>query len=263
MPNDQKTVRVGRLDLGDGWAARVTIDKPAPGGLNIVGLAELRALVDALDGLKQEAGLRAVVLTGGGERAFIGGASIHEMAALTPDSARAFITALHTVCARLRYLPVPVVARIRGYCLGGGLEVAASCDLRVASDDAVFGMPEVKVGIPSVIEAALLPRLIGIGRARELVMTGRTMDAHEALSCGLVEHVTAPDGLDAVVETWLDHIAECGPRALAVQKELCRAWEERPFDEAIAFSIDRFAEAFETGEPQRMMGAFINRRRED
>ncbi|HJO75520.1 MAG TPA: enoyl-CoA hydratase-related protein, partial [Rhodospirillales bacterium] len=107
--------------------------------------------------------LRAVVLTGKGEKAFIGGADISEMADLTPETAETFITGLHGASAALRRLPVPVVARIQGYCLGGGMEVAAACDMRIASESAVFGMPEVALGLPSVIEAALFPRLIGDG----------------------------------------------------------------------------------------------------
>ena len=101
--------------------------------------------------------LRALILTGAGDRAFIGGADINEMVELDQESARIFITHLHEACTALRNLPVPVIARISGYCLGAGLEVAASCDLRIASEHSSFGMPEVRVGIPSVIEAALLP----------------------------------------------------------------------------------------------------------
>ena len=251
-------VDLSRQSLTEGHAVRLTVNIPKPGGLNIISSAEVAAICQALDGLAGEAGLRAVILTGGGDRAFIGGANIKEMAALTPERARTFITGLHGVCDRLRNLPVPVIARIDGYCLGAGLEIAASCDLRVASHTAVFGMPEVKVGIPSVIEAALLPRLVGSGRARELVMTGRTMDAAEALRCGLVERVTPTQHLDGAVDEWLGHIVHCGPRALAAQKVLCQAWEEQPLSGAISAGIDHFARAFETSEPAEMMADFLN-----
>ena len=99
-----------------------------------------------------------MILTGAGERAFVGGADINELAHLDRDSAREFITLVHRCCDGFRRLPVPVIARIDGYALGAGLELAAACDLRVASDRSMFGMPEVRVGIPSVVEAALLPR---------------------------------------------------------------------------------------------------------
>lgn len=247
--------------LADGHAAQLAVNIPSPAGLNIISSTEIAAVCQTLDGLAADPQLRAVVLTGGGDRAFVGGANIKEMAALTPESARAFITALHGMCDRIRKLTVPVIARIDGYCLGAGLELAASCDLRVASHTAVFGMPEVKVGIPSVIEAALLPRLVGIGRAREMVITGRTMDAAEAVRCGLVERVVPVEQLDAAVDDWLGHIAQCGPRALAAQKALCRAWEEQPLADAIAMGIDQFAKAFETGEPAEMMADFLKQPR--
>jgi enoyl-CoA hydratase/carnithine racemase len=156
---------------------------------------------------------------------------------------------------------VPVIARIRGYCLGAGLEIAAACDLRVAAEDARFAMPEVRVGIPSVIEAALLPRLVGMGRARELVLTGEAIPAAEALAIGLVERVVPADHLDEAVEDWLASIVTAGPRALALQKALLRQWQELPLEEAIAKSIDAFAEAYESDEPRRLMRAFLERRR--
>ncbi len=148
------------------------------------------------------------MLTGAGDKAFIGGASIPEMAALDRDGAREFITLVHQTCDCLRRLPVPVIARIDGYALGAGLEVAVSCDLRVATARAKFGMPEVKVGLPSVVEAALIPPLIGFGRARELLMLGEIIDADTALRWGLVERVVAPEALDAEVEKV---IARCSP----------------------------------------------------
>ena len=138
----------------------------------------------------------------------------------------AFITLVHRTCACLRELPVPVIARINGYALGAGLEVAAACDLRVASSNAVFGMPEVKVGIPSVVEAALLPGLIGWGRTRELLLFGESIDAATALAWGLVEQVVAPDALDAAVEARLATLLSAGPQAVRLQKKLIRQWED-------------------------------------
>ena len=123
-------------------------------------------------------------LSGAGERAFVGGADINELAALDRDSARDFITLVHRCCDAFRRLPVPVIARIDGYALGAGLELAAACDLRVASERSHFGMPEVRIGIPSVVEAALLPRLIGAGRARRLLLTGETIDAADRARLG-------------------------------------------------------------------------------
>jgi enoyl-CoA hydratase/carnithine racemase len=205
--------------------------------------------------------MRAIVLTGAGDRAFIGGADIAEMVALDPATARTFITGLHEVCAALRDAPVPVIARIQGYCLGGGLEVAASCDIRVAASDASFGMPEAGVGVPSVIEAALLPGMIGWGKTRELLFTGAIIDAAEALACGLVEKVVPPAALDHAVAAWLDGIVASGPEAIRAQKALIRKWQSLPLDDAISAGIDAFSDAYRTDEPRRRMQAFLDRKR--
>ena len=238
-----------------GRIAHVIVDHA--GKLNILNRALIAALGDDLAALAGDDGLRAVVLRGAGDRAFIGGADIRDMAALDEASAREFITLLHRACDAVRRLPVPVIARIEGYALGAGLEVAAACDLRIAAEDARFGMPEVKVGIPSVIEAALLPSLIGWGRTRRLLYTGETIDAAEAERWGLVERRVAKAELDAAVEQALDAILACGPRAIRLQKALLREWEDLPLSQAIARGITRFGEAFQTDEPSRMMGAFL------
>jgi enoyl-CoA hydratase/carnithine racemase len=148
-----------------------------------------------------------------------------------------------------------------GWCLGGGLEVAAACDFRVAAADARFGMPEVRVGIPSVIHAALLPRLIGWGRARWLVMTAENIDAPTALAWGLVDRVAPQGGLDAAVEDVVKMLLECGAEALRSQKALLRQWEELPLTESVNLSIGVFGKSFLTDEPTRLMQGFVNRKR--
>ena len=203
-----------------GW---LTIDNRAK--LNCLDSRLTGCLRDHARALAEDDALRALLLTGAGGRAFIGGADIRELAQLDPDTARVFITTLHDACQALRDLPVPVIARIDGYCLGAGLEIAASCDLRVASEEARLGMPEVRVGIPSVIEAALLPRLVGWGKARELVLTGEIMSAREAAACGLVERVVARADLDAAVEAWLSAVLAAGPHAIRLQKALIGQWD--------------------------------------
>jgi enoyl-CoA hydratase/carnithine racemase len=155
-----------------------------------------------------------------------------------------------------------VIARIDGYALGAGLEVAVSCDLRVATTRAKFGMPEVKVGLPSVVEAALIPQLIGFGRARELLMLGETIDAETALRWGLVERVVAPDTLEREVESIISSLLAAGPQAVRLQKKLMQDWEQLPADAAISAGIDAFVRAFETDEPKRMLSAFVNRKRD-
>ncbi len=244
-----------------GRVARITVDHRSR--LNILNSRLIAELLSAIESLNDDDHLRALVLTGAGERAFIGGADINEMAELDEDSARAFITRLHHVCAALRRLPVPVIARIRGYCLGAGLEVAASCDLRVASERSGFGMPEVRVGIPSVIEAALLPRLVGWGKAARLIYTGETITAREAFDCGLIERVVSEEELDGAIDDWIEAILEAGPRAIRLQKGLLREWERLPLDEAIERGIESFAKAYRSDEPRVMMKKFIERKRNE
>ena len=242
-----------------GCVARIVVDNQAR--LNILNSELIRQLTAAIDSLADNERLRVLILTGAGDRAFIGGADINEMAALDKSSARGFISRLHEACAALRQLPAPVIARINGYCLGAGLEIAASCDLRVAADHSTFGMPEVRVGIPSVIEAALLPRLIGLGKAAELIYTGESISAAEALECGLVQRTVPREQLDQAVERWTQAILEGGPCALRLQKSLIREWERLPLDQAIERGIDSFAAAYETDEPRRLMERFLTRRR--
>ncbi len=242
-------------------AAIATVTVSGRHRLNIVGRADLAALAEALERLAGRAGLRAVVLRGAGERAFIGGADLDEMAALDPLGARGFIAGIHRVCEAVRNLPVPVIARLAGYTLGAGLEIAAACDLRIAAEDAVFGMPEVKVGIPSVVEAALLPMLVGWGRTRQMLLLGEHFTAAEAASWGLVQRVVPPEALDAGVAAWVETLLAAAPRALAQQKALMRQWEDLPLRAAIAAGIDAFAEAFTTDEPGRLMRAFRAARR--
>ena len=221
----------------------------------------MRDFIAQVEALAERDDLRALVLTGAGEAAFIGGASIDEMAAMGRAGAEAFITLVHRTCDCLRRLPVPVIARIDGYALGAGLEVAVSCDLRVATTRAKFGMPEVKVGLPSVVEAALIPQLIGWGRARELLLTGETIDAETALRWGLVERVVAPEDLDREVDKIVGALLAAGPQAVRSQKRLMQQWEKLPTDRAIAAGIDALVRAFDTDEPERLLGAFLKRKR--
>lgn len=160
----------------------------------------------------------------------------------------------------MRAAPVPVIARIGGHALGAGLELAASCDLRVAAEGAVFGMPEVKLGIPSVVEAALLPGLVGWGRARAMLLRGESFDAGAALAMGLVDAVVPAADLDAAVESRLAALLAAGPRAVRLQKALIRAWEDLPLKDAVTAGVEAFAAAFETDEPAAMMAAWRARR---
>ena len=242
-----------------GVVARITVDNP--GKLNVIGSEAMGALTAAFGAVSADPALRAVVLAGAGERAFIGGVDINEMAGLTPATGRALIERLHGVCAAIRACPVPVIAAIRGYALGGGLEVAAACDLRIAAVGAKFGMPETRIGIPSVIEAALLPQLIGWGRTRRILFTGEIFSVEQAERWGLVEEVVPPDGLDAAVGRVVGDILACGARAIRLQKALIGQWEEGTPEQGIAAGIACFEESWRDPEPGRMMAAFLAAKR--
>src|SRR6202161_1789566 len=238
---------------------RLTICKAGP--LNILGSEAIQAVREGLESLAGDKQIRALILAGESSKSMIGGADIKEMARLDQNSAEKFITGLRDLCEAVRAFPAPVIARMPGWCLGGGLEVAAACDFRVAGHDAKFGMPEVRVGIPSVIHAAVLPRLIGSGRARWLVMTAENIDAATALAWGLVDVVAPEGGLDAAVEKTIDSLLKCGPEALRAQKALLRQWEELPLTESVNLSIAVFGRSFLTDEPKRLMQEFIDRKR--
>ena len=191
----------------------------------------LVALARALESLELET-LRVVVVAGRG-RNFCGGADAAELKALTAANAGAFVEKIHQVCAKIRGLPVPVVARLHGAVIGAGLEIAAACDLRVAAEGTKFSMPEVRLGIPSVVEAALLPRLMGSGRAAWLVLTGEAIDARRALEWGLIEEIG--DGEDLVRK-----LCSADRAALETQKQLLQLWDEASLATSVAASIERF-----------------------
>src|SRR3954452_5075960 len=198
------------------------------GSLNILGSAVINGVREGLEALAADRQIHALVISGQSEKSMIGGADIKEMVGLDQASAEKFITGFRDLFEAVRAFPGPVIARMPGWCLGGGLEFAAACDFRVAAHDAKFGMPEVRVGIPSVIHAALLPRLIGWGRARWLVMTAATIDAATALNWGLVDAVADEGGLDAEVEKVVAMLLQCGTEVLRSQKWMLTQWEELP-----------------------------------
>lgn len=252
--NSHASVRYEDRDRGR--IGFVTIERPDK--LNSLSTAVMRDLEAVLHRVAVEPNLRAVVLTGAGDKAFICGADIDEMSQLgDPKTARAFITSVHRCSQALRDIPAPVIARINGYCLGAGLEVAAACDLRLCATTAVLGMPETKLGVPSVIEAALLPSLIGWGRARRILYTGETFGAEQALAWGLVEEIHPPALLDAAVDALLDKLLDAEPRAVQLQKALMQRWEELPMSEAIAAGIVAFEDAWTTDAPAKAMAAHL------
>ena len=222
----------------DGAVVRVFLARPEKA--NALNSPMLQALAAKLEALEREAALRLVVLAGRG-KTFCGGADVAELASLDASDAGAFVERIHRCCAALRRLPVPVVARLHGAVIGAGLELAAACDLRIAAEGTRFAMPEVRLGIPSVVEAALLPRLMGSGRAAWLVLTGEAIGARRALEWGLVEEVCID--LDERLAGLEKHLLAGDARALTMQKELLQLWDEAPLDVSVRESVARFARA--------------------
>jgi len=188
--------------------------------LNVLNPPALTDLTEAFQSLSREDDVRVVVFSGAGGRAFIGGADINHMARMKQaEDGRAFITMIHKLCQAIRDCPVPVICKMEGYTLGAGLEVAAACDMRIAADTAHFGMPEVKVGIPSVVEAALLPRLIGWGRTSWMLLTAENIGAAKAEAWGLVEEIVPASRIAEAVERCVHSIVEATPLAVRAQAQ--------------------------------------------
>lgn len=220
------------------------------------------ALIDALGVAFRELGadpvLRVVVLGGSG-RAFSAGVDVRTMRDLDAAGARTLIEALRMTIRALEEVPVPTIARLHGHVLGGALELALGCDLRIAATSCRLGMPEITVGIPSVIQAALLPGLIGWGRTSELLLGGRPIDALEAERWGLVNRAVEDGALDREIDAWVGRLVALPPDALRLQKGLLTRWRRVDLDTAVQLSIDAFVRAYATGEPRRAMQAFLER----
>ena len=248
----EAAIRVER----QGGVVRCTLDRPP---LNLLEPGLIAALRATFEQLSADEGARVVVLAGAG-RAFQAGMDVRVLRDLDPAAATALISALHDAIDAVHRAPVPVVAAVHGACLGAGFEMALACDLRIAAAGAIFGLPEVRVGVPSVIQAALLPPLVGAARAAELLLTGRTIDADTALAWGLVNRVVAADRLDAAVEALVAELLACAPTALRLQKQLIIRWRESDLSSAVRAGIPAFAAAYATGEPREGASAFLEKR---
>jgi enoyl-CoA hydratase len=204
----------------------------------------------------------AVVITGAGGKAFVAGADIAELNTLGPIEAREFARAGQEVFSAIEAMAKPVVAVVNGFALGGGCELAMSCHLRVAAETAVFGQPEVKLGlIPGFGGTQRLPRLVGRGRALEMILSGRNVTADEALAAGLVNRVCAPAELEATVGAMLEAMLANGPHALGACIEAVNRGQDLPMAEALALEADLFAVGAASPEMTEGTAAFLEKRR--
>lgn len=245
-------VRVERT----GAAVWCTLARPP---LNLLEPALIQAVRETFRALARDSGVRVAVLTGSG-RAFSAGMDVRVLGALDVAGARALITVLHEAIEAVHHAPFPVIAAVNGPSLGAGFELALACDLRLAVAGAALGLPEVRVGVPSVIEAALLPTLVGPGRAAEMLLTGEAIAAERALEWGLVNRVVEAGRLRAAVDEIVAHILAGGPTAIRLQKELMLRWRYADLASAIRYGINAFAMAYATEEPAEGASAFLEKR---
>ena len=228
--------------------------------LNLLGPDVFRDLAEQVEQCGGDETLRAIILRGAGDRALSAGVDLREMKDLDPLAAERFIRSLHAGARGLLNCPLPVIAAIHGPCLGGAFELALACDVKIAAEDAIFGLPEVRVGLPSVIEASLLPPTVGLGRARRMLLTGETIDAEEALQIGVVDRVVPKADLDAVAMETAHTFLGMGRYILAAQKQIVSAWLEMGHEAAAEYSIKTFALCFNTPYPNEAMTAFLEKR---
>jgi enoyl-CoA hydratase len=235
---------------------RCTLDRPP---LNLLEPGLIASLRATFQGLAADDGVRVAVLTGAG-RAFTAGMDVHVLRDLDQTSATALITTLHDAIDAVHRAPFPVIGAINGAALGGGFELALACDLRVAAAGAIFGLPEVRVGVPSVIQAALLPPMVGPTRAAEMLLTGANIGAADALAWGLVNRVVPRERLEAAVDEIVERILACAPTAMRLQKELIVRWRQSDLTAAVRAGIVAFTAAYATGEPREGARAFLEKR---
>ena len=247
------------FDLNNG-IARVTVNRPDK--LNALNATVISELGDAVTRIETDAAVRGVILTGSGQKAFVAGADISELAAQGPLEGKARSIVGQLVFRRLERCGKPVIAAINGFALGGGCELAMACHIRIAAEHAKFGQPEVKLGIgPGYGATARLPRLVGRGRALELLLTGGMIDAAEAYRIGLVNRVVPADQLLAESETLLRTILENGPLAIRACLEAVDAGLDTGLDQALLLEANHFGLLSGTDDMREGTKAFLEKRK--
>ena len=239
----------------------ITIDRPkALNALNPEVLADLKAAFEAVD---QET-VRCIVLTGEGDKSFVAGADIGSMSTMTKAEGEAFGKLGNDVFLMIESFPIPVIAAVNGFALGGGNELAMSCDIRICSDNAVFGQPEVGLGItPGFGGTQRLARLVGLGMAKQLIYTAKNIKADEALRIGLVNAVYPLAELMPAAEKLAETIAKNAPIAVRACKKAINEGLEAKMDDAVVIEEKLFGSCFETADQKEGMGAFLEKRKHE
>lgn len=241
------------LDHKEGIAT-VTVNRPQKA--NSLDRDTIRELKLAFEHAGSIPETRVLVLMGAGERVFIGGADVEVLGSLDPHNCEQFIRSLHEMMHVVRTLPVPAIAAVNGNVLGAGLELMMSCDIAIAAEQAQFGMPEVKLGMPSVIECALMTPILGLMRTRELLLTGDNISAQEAWRIGLVNQVASQEELPGAVHKMARRLISNPAGAVRLQKELINRWLNLPMDEAIEAGVRSFMRAYASAEPRAAIAGY-------
>ncbi len=249
------------LEIADRGAVR-TITVARPDKLNALNRDTLNELTLAFTQAAQEDGVRVVVVAGSGEKAFVAGADIAEMSGYTPLQAQSFSRTGQRLMSLIERLGKPVIARIQGFALGGGLELAMACHLRVASEKARFGQPEINLGlIPGFGGTQRLLRLAGRSAALELCLTGATIGAQRAHELGVVTRVVAPEALDDAVDALADQLAAAAPLAAAGILDAVLQGGETSLDQGLEFETHAFALVFSSEDMREGTRAFLDKRK--
>jgi enoyl-CoA hydratase len=247
------------FELTDG-VCRITVNRPDK--LNALDAIVIAELGDAVTRIETDSAVRGVIVTGAGTKAFVAGADISELSGQSPIEGKARAEAGQRVFRRLEQCRKPVIAAVNGFALGGGCELAMACHIRIASDQAKFGQPEVKLGItPGYGATVRLPRLVGRGRALELLLTGRMIDAEEAFRIGLVNRIVPGDRLQTECEGMLRTILQNGPLALRACLETVDAGLDVSLDQALQLEANQFGLLSATADMREGTRAFLEKRK--
>ncbi len=242
----------------DGGVALLTVNRPE--ALNAMNAAMLHELCEAVEQVEGDDEVRVLVITGAG-KAFIAGADIGHMSGLSPQQAKEWSEFGQSTVGKFENMKKPVIAAVNGYALGGGTELAMACDIRVASERAVFGQPEVKLGmIAGFGGTQRLPRLVGPGRAKEMLFTGDHYDAEAACKMGLVNKVVPADELLDYCLDMAKRIASRGPQAVRLSKEAVNHGQEMDLEKALHLESDLYGLVFSNDEPREGCNAFLEKR---
>ena len=248
------------LSSDRGAVRTLTVNRPEK--LNALDQDTIAELSEAFGQVRDDSAVRVVVLAGAGEKAFVAGADITELANVTPTEAQALSRAGQRMMRSIETLGKPVIARLQGFALGGGLELAMCCHLRIAGDKARVGLPEITLGLlPGFGGTQRLLRLAGRAAALELCLLGQPIDAQRALQLGIVNRVVAMDALDAEIAALADQLAASAPHAMSGILDAVVRGGECPLDEALDYETKAFALCFSTADMREGTNAFLQRRK--